>query len=239
MVGLGTIINTALVIAGGIVGLLFGKFISQRFQDILRSTLGVSVLFIGISGALEKMLVVTDSKVSTQGTLMMILSLVIGAIIGEIINIDGLINRFGEFLKEKSKSQGDNSFIKGFVTTSITICVGAMAVVGPINDALYGDISVLLAKSLLDCILVMIMAAAMGKGCIFSALPLALIQGFFTVIAKLVEPLLTPGALSNLSLVGSVLIFSVGVNLLWENKIKVANLLPAIIIAMAAAYVGL
>ena len=122
------------------------------------------------------------------------------------------------------------------MTASLTVCVGAMAVVGSIRDGIYGDYSILAAKAVLDLIIVLVMTASMGKGCIFSAVPVGIFQGILTLLAALVEPLMTEQALSNLSLTGSMLIFCVGVNLLWGKKIRVANLLPAIFVAVAWAF---
>lgn len=237
MIGLGTIINTAAIIAGGLLGLIFGKKIPERLQDTLMKANGICVLFIGIAGALQEMFTVSDGKVSSGGTMMMIGALAIGAVIGELLNIEHHMERFGEWLKKKTKSDKDTSFVDGFVTASLTVCIGAMAVVGSINDGIYGDYSILTAKAVLDLIIIIIMTASMGKGCIFSAIPVLVFQGSITLLAKLIEPIMTETALSYLSLTGSMLIFCVGVNLVWGKKIKVANLLPSIVIAVIWAVV--
>ncbi|MBQ1208838.1 MAG: DUF554 domain-containing protein [Lachnospiraceae bacterium] len=238
MIGLGTIINVAAIIIGGLGGLLFGKLLKERFQDTLIKALGVCTMFIGISGTLEKMLTIADGGLSSNGTMMVIVSMAVGAVLGELVDLDGKLEKFGCWLKIKTGNARDNSFVHGFVTTSLTVCIGAMAIVGAINDGIFGDYSILVAKSALDLVLVMIMTASMGKGCIFSAIPVGLLQGSVTILAKLVEPLMTEGALYNLSMVGSMLIFCVGVNLIWERKIKVANMLPALVIAVVWALVG-
>ena len=142
---------------------------------------------------------------------------------------------FGVWLRRKTKSEGDNRFLEGFLTTSFTVCIGAMAVVGSIRDGVYGDYSVLTAKAVLDAVLVCVMTASLGKGCIFSAIPVVLFQGGVTLLSAFLEPVLTEQAVANLSLVGSMLIFCVGVNLIWEKKIRVANLLPPIIVAVVWA----
>jgi len=232
MIGLGTIYNVAGILIGGLLGVLLGKRIRPRFQETLMSAIGVCVLFLGIAGCLEKMFTVTQEGLSSGGTMMMIGSFAIGALLGELLNLEGRMEQFGEFLKRKTKSEGDATFVDGFVTASLTVCIGAMAVVGAIQDGIHGDHAVLMAKALLDMIIVAIMAASMGKGCMFSALPVALFQGGITVLAKQLEPLMTEQALSNLSLTGSVLIFCVGVNLIWGKKFKVANLLPTIVVAV-------
>ena len=169
--------------------------------------------------------------------MMTIVSFAIGSLIGEFLDIEGKIDSFGEFLKRKTGSGGDNKFVDGFVTASVTVCVGAMAVVGAINDGISGDYSILLAKSMLDFIMVMLLSSALGKGCIFSAIPVAVLQGSVTLLARFIAPHLTDAALNNLSLTGSMLIFCIGVNLVWEKKFKVANMLPTIIIAVIWAFI--
>lgn len=239
MYGLGTVINTAAIVVGGIFGLLFGKIIKERHRDGLIKACGISVLFIGIAGAMTGMLYLEGSALTSGRTMLIIASLALGALVGEIVNIEGAFERFGGWLKRKTGSDGDNTFIEGFVSASFTVCIGAMAIVGAINDGIYGDFSILLTKSILDLIIIMIMTCSLGKGCVFSAIPVALLQGSVTALAKLVRPLLTDAALANLSLVGSILIFCVGVNLVWGKKIRVANLLPAILFAVAIAFVPL
>lgn len=236
MRGLGTIINVAGVLIGGFIGLMAGKGLSKRFQDILTHASGISVLFIGIAGAIESMMQIVEGSLSSQGTMMIIGSFVIGGVLGELLNLEQHMEDFGIWLREKSKSNGDSTFIDGFLTTSFTICIGAMAVVGAIKDGIYGDYSILTAKAVLDTIIVCVLTASLGKGCIFSAIPVAIFQGAFTLLATFVEPLLTEQAMTNLSLTGSMLIFCVGVNLIWGKKIKVANLLPTIFVAVAWAF---
>lgn len=238
MTGLGTIINVAAIIVGGLGGLLFGKVLTERFQDTLVKALGVCTIFIGISGTLEKMMAVTDSGLSSNGTMMVIVSMAVGALIGELINLDAKMEQFGCWLKMKTGNAKDKEFVHGFVTTSLTVCIGAMAIVGAINDGIFGDYSILVAKAALDLVLVMIMTSSMGKGCIFSAIPVGILQGSVTILARVIQPLMTEVALHHLSLVGSMLIFCVGVNLIWERKIKVANLLPALVVAVVWALVG-
>lgn len=237
MIGIGTIINVAAVILGGLAGLICGNRVKKRYQDTLMMTAGVCVLMLGISGTMEKMLVLNQNALQTQGTMMMIGSLAIGAVIGEMLDIESAMEHFGDWLKKKTNSERDTYFVDGFVTTSLTICIGAMAVVGAIQDGIYGDYSVLAAKAVLDLIIVLIMTASRGKGCIFSAIPVGIFQGSITILAGFIEPFMTEQALSNLSLVGSVMIFCVGVNLIWGKKVRVANLLPALVIAVGWAFI--
>ena len=236
MIGLGTIINVAGILLGGLLGVLFGRLISPRHQDSLCKACGVCVLFLGIGGALEGMLAVSATGIESGRSLLIIASLALGALLGELINLEDGLERFGEWLKKKTGNGGDNRFTEGFVTASLTVCVGAMAIVGSIQDAMFGDYSILLTKAVLDLIIVMVLTSSLGQGCVFSALPVALLQGSVTALARLVAPLMTEAALGNLSLVGSILIFCVGVNLVWGKTVRVANFLPAVILAAAAAF---
>lgn len=236
MVGTGTLVNAAAVIIGGLLGLVLKKGIKQRFQDIVTQAIGLAVIFIGISGAMSGLLVIKGGAIETQGSMMLILSLVIGALVGEWINIEEYAIRFGEWLKHKAHSDGDSQFIDGFVTTSLTICIGAMAVVGAINDGLTGDASMLYTKAILDLVIVIIFASTYGVGVIFSVIPLVAFQGIITLLSRLIAPYLTGQVIANISMVGSVLIFCVGLNLMFKLKIKIANLLPALLVAVAYAY---
>ena len=238
MPGMGTLINAGGIILGGLLGLLFGRLLAPRLQQTLMKSCGVCVLFLGISGAMEKMLsMAADGALTSGGTMVIVASLALGALAGELINIDGAMERFGEWLKRVTGSEGDGGFVGGFVNASLTVCIGAMAIVGAIQDGILGDISTLVTKSVLDCIIVMIMTAASGKGCIFSAVPVIVLQGSVTALSRLIEPVMTTAALDNLSMVGSILIFCVGVNLVWGKLVRVANLLPAMVFAVAQAFV--
>ena len=237
MIGLGTIINCVAIIVGGVFGLLFGKLLKERVQETLQKANGICVLFIGIAGAMEGMLRLSGSTLSSGRSMLIIASLALGALVGELINIDHWVERFGEWLKIKTGNAKDKDFVNGFVTASLTVCIGAMAVVGSIKDGIEGDISILTTKAILDLIIVMVMTCSLGKGCIFSAIPVAVFQGTITALARLIKPLMTEAASANLSLIGSVLIFCVGVNLVWGKKIKVANLLPSLVFAVAISFI--
>ncbi|HBG10880.1 MAG TPA: DUF554 domain-containing protein [Clostridium sp.] len=237
MIGLSTLINVAGIAAGGLGGLLFGKKMEERYQRTLMSGAGICVLFLGIEGVMEEMVVIRQGALAGRGTIMLILSFFIGSLLGEWMNIESAMERFGEWLKRITNSGGDAKFVDGFVTASLTVCIGAMAVVGAIKDGISGDYSILAAKALLDLIIILVMTVSLGKGCIFSAIPVALFQGTITLLARQIEPFMTAQALSNLSLTGSVLIFCVGMNLIWGKMIKVANLLPSILLAVAFAFI--
>lgn len=231
MAGLGTLINALAIIVGGIIGMVFGKKIPERMQETLLKVNGTAVLFIGIGGVMSKMLTIKDGVVNTQGSMMMIGSLAIGTVVGELLDLDGWMHRFGVCLQKKTGNGSDSHFIEGFVSASLTVCIGAMAIVGAIADGIDGNHSVLFAKAVLDLIIVMVMSASLGKGCLFSFVPVVILQGSVTLLAKLIAPLITTAALNHISYVGSVLIFCVGVNLVFGSKIRVANILPAILVA--------
>lgn len=235
MIGLGTLINTALVVAGGIAGMFFGRFITPRLQAGLMKATALSVLFVGLAGALGGMLSIADGKLVSGGTAMIVVSLAAGALAGEWINLEHQIGRFGEWLKYKTGSAGDSSFVDAFVTASLTVSIGAMAIVGSIQDGINADPSTLILKGAIDALLVCIMTASMGKGCIFSAIPVFIFEGSLTLLARLIQPIMSAAAIANLSTVGAILIFCVGVNLIWERTFKVANLLPAVVVAVLFA----
>ena len=237
MIGLGTIINVAAIVIAGIVGKLFGKLLPERCQQSLNQACGICVLFLGIAGAMEGMLTIEENKLTSGGTMLIVASLAIGALLGEMLNLEDKIERFGEWLKCKTGNSKEKSFVEGFVTASLTVSIGAMAIVGAIQDGIMGDYSILVTKAVLDFIIILVMTCSMGKGCAFSAIPVAILQGSVTALASLIKPLMTEEALANLSLVGSILIFCVGINLVWGKKIRVANLLPAIAIAVGMAFV--
>ena len=236
MIGIGTIINCAAIVAGGLAGHLTGKLFGREQQDSLTKACGISVLFIAIAGAMQGMLKIDGSSLVSGKSMLVVLCLAIGTMIGELIGIENGFERFGEWLKRKTGNEGDGGFVHAFVTASLTVCIGAMAIVGAIQDGMTGDYSTLAVKAVLDLIIIAVMTSSMGKGCAFSALPVLLLEGGVTLIARLVSPLMTDKAVAYLSLIGSVLIFCVGVNLVWGKMVKVANMLPAIVFAVIAAY---
>lgn len=232
MRGLGTLINVLCIIVGGVIGCIIGDRLKKNIRETLMTMTGVGVVVLGIGGTMEKMLSITDGKLNTGGTIMMVVSLAIGTVIGELLQIEEKVKKFGEWLKVKSHSTTDNSFVNGFVSASCTVCIGAMAVIGAIQDGISGDYSILAAKGVIDAIIICVMAAAQGKGCVFSAFPVGIWQGLVTVIALLVGNFLPAASLDNLSYVGSILILCVGLNLVREKQIRVANVLPSIVVAV-------
>lgn len=234
MIGLGTLANTAAVIVGGILGLLLKNGIAKRFEKILMQALGLATLFIGIGGVLKYMLVIENNTISTQGTILLIFSLVIGSLFGEWVDIESKMERLGVKLKTLAKAKNDNRFVDGFVTTSLIICVGAMAIVGSMEDGLTGDSSTLIAKSLLDFVIVIVLAAAYGVGSVFSAVPIFIYQSSITLISALFGAIISDALIAELSFVGNALIFCVGVNLIREKTFRVANMLPAMLVPILA-----
>ncbi len=238
MIGVGTLINVSAIIAGGLFGKLFGCFLKERYQEGLNYACGICVLFIGIGGAMEGILKVSNNSIVSGGSMMITISLALGALLGEILNLEDKFESFGRWLKIKTGNAKDKKFVDAFVTASLTVSIGAMAIVGSIEDGIFGDYSILATKAVLDFIIIIVMTCSMGKGCAFSAIPVALLQGSITILAKFIKPIMTEPALANLSLIGSILIFCVGLNLVWGKKIRVANLLPSIIVAVILAYIG-
>lgn len=236
MIGLGTIVNAAAIVAGGLAGLLSRRFLKERYQETILKAMGFAIIVMALSSTLSQMFVIKISELEVQGTMMMILSLALGALLGEYINLDHWFERFGTWLRDKTGNQSDSQFIDAFVSASLTVCVGAMAVLGSIQDGISGSHDTLYAKAILDLIIIMMMTASLGKGCIFSAIPVAILQGSITLLARGAAPLMTDAAIRNLALVGNVLILCVGVNLIWPKTIRVANVLPAIVIAVLFAF---
>lgn len=236
MFGLGTIINTLAILLAGILGHYLGNYLTDRYQETLNVSCGVCVLFIGIAGALAGMLRVEDGVISSGRTMFIAICIALGALVGEIINIEQWFEKFGAWLKIRTGNAKDKKFIEGFVTASLTVSIGAMAIVGSIQDGIMGDPSILVTKAILDFVIIMIMTCSLGKGCAFAAIPVAIFQGSITLLARVIEPVMTAEALENLSLIGSILIFCVGLNLVWGKKVRVANLLPSLLFAVLFAF---
>jgi uncharacterized membrane protein YqgA involved in biofilm formation len=231
--GIGVLANVLGIVGGGLLGLGCGRLISERFQKAIMMACAVAVIFLGLTGTVKEMLQIgADGGVTLVGTNCMLASLIGGAVIGEAIDLEDRMERFGHWLQQKTGSGGDTRFVEGFVTASLTVCIGAMAVIGSINDRLLSDPSVLFAKTVIDAVIVMIMTSALGKGCIFSAISVGIFQGIIFLLAGFLEPIMTPAALKSLSAVGNILIFCVGTNIFGLPHVRIANLLPALVIAV-------
>lgn len=233
---LGVWINVAGILLGGLAGHFFGNLLKDRVQNSLSCACGISVMFIGIAGAMEGMLSVNGSVIESGSAMFVTISLALGTLVGELINIEGFFEDFGNWLKEKTGNSRDVNFVSAFVNASLTVCIGAMAIVGSIQDGITGDSSILATKAILDLIIIMVMTCSQGKGCVFSAIPVLIWEGLITICASYLAPVMTELALDYLSLVGSVLIFCVGINLVFGKKVSVANMLPGVVFAVIAAF---
>ncbi|MCR5665710.1 MAG: DUF554 domain-containing protein [Eubacterium sp.] len=237
MIGLGTIINSIAILGGAFVGSITGNLFRKEQQDALKTACGISVMFIAIASAMQGMLHIDKGTIVSGKSMLVVLCIALGTIIGEFIEIEKWIEKFGEWLKVKSGNGEDKEFVNAFVVSSLTVCVGAMAIVGAIQDGIMGDYSTLVVKSVLDFIIIAVMTSSLGKGCVFSVIPVFFFEGAITLLARLIAPLMNETAIAYLALIGAILIFCVGLNLVWGKKVRVANMLPAIIFAVAAAYI--
>ena len=218
---LGVIVNVITVIAGSLIGLLFKKGIPERVSSAAMVGLGVCTLYIGISGSL-----------CGENVLILIASVVLGAIVGTLLNIDGAINRLANTVESKFKKQGsDVSIAEGIITATLLFCVGSMTVTGSIQAGLTGDNSVLITKAMLDLVSSMMLASSLGIGVLLSSVAVFIIQGGLVLLAGLISPLMSTGAINEMTCAGSILIIMIGTNLMGITKIKVADLLPAILFA--------
>lgn len=223
---LGTLVNFGAIVIGGILGLLLKGGIPERLSKTIMNGLALCVLYIGISGTLKG-----------DNPLLIIISIAIGALIGELIDIDNLLSKFGVFIEEKFNKITNNSPIaEGFVTSSLLFCVGAMAIVGSLQSGLEGNHTVLFNKSILDGISSIVFASSLGIGVIFSAFAVLIYQGAITLLATLIQGILTTTVINSMTAVGSLLIIGLSFNMLGITKIKVANLLPAIIVPMIYSF---
>ena len=216
---MGAIVNFLSIIIGGALGLVLKRGIPKKLESALVNGVALCVLLIGIKGALEG-----------NNILITIISIAVGAIVGEALDIDAFINKFAKRIEDKlNSSGGDIKFAKGFVTATLLFCVGAMAIVGSLDSGLKGNNTTLYTKALLDGITAVVFASNFGVGVLFSSLPILLYQGGITLLASIVAPLLTTAVVNEMTCVGSLLIIALALNMLKICNIKVANYLPAIL----------
>ena len=231
MPGLGTIVNIITIIAGGTAGLVLKKYLSKRITDTVMQGVGLAVVIIGLSGALGAAFKVVDGAITSEYILLMIISLAAGALIGEAAGIEEKLETFAKFCENRFVKPGETStFAQGLIMATLIFCVGSMAIVGSIEDGINRNSDILFAKSALDGITAMILASTLGPGVLFSAVFVGVYQGLITLLALFVAPFFTGVVISQISLVGSVLIMSLGLNMLQIARIKVGNLLPAMFI---------
>jgi len=224
----GAAINAAIIIIGGVIGLLFRGRISEKISATVTRAIGLCVCVIGVSGALA------------GDIMLLVVSLMLGSVTGELINIDGRLNDLGTTLQKKISRNGrDSKFAEGFVTTTLLFCVGAMAVVGSIESGLADDQSVIITKSILDGTAAMVFASSLGFGVLFSAASVFIYQGLIEFFAGFLQNVLTASLVAQISAAGSVMILGLGANMSFGAKIKVANLLPGLLFAAAYHYIFL
>lgn len=217
----GVIVNVITVLAGACIGLLFRKGIPERVSQAAMTGLGACTLYIGISGSL-----------SGENVLILIASVVLGAITGTLLNIDGAINTLAEKVEARFKKEGKQiSLAEGLVSATLLFCVGSMTVTGSIQAGLIGDHSILITKAMLDLVSAMMLASSLGAGVLLSAVSVLVIQGSLVLLAGLIAPFMSPGAINEMTCAGSILIIMIGTNLMGITKIKVADYLPAILFA--------
>lgn len=239
MIGLGTIVNVSTILLGGFLGLVFKKILPKRLTDTVMQGVSLAVIIIGLTGALSHIFTVYKGTLQSHYTILIILSLALGGLIGEAINIEGKINTLAHYLTSKfSKNKDTKNNHQGFITATLVFCVGAMSIMGSFDDGVRGNTDILFAKATLDGIAAMIFASTMGPSVLFSAIPVGLYQGLLTITANFIAPHLTEIMISQISLIGSILILGIGFNLLGMTKIKIGNLLPAIFIPVLYAIIN-
>ncbi|HIU19188.1 MAG TPA: DUF554 domain-containing protein [Candidatus Limiplasma stercoravium] len=219
---IGTLINVAAILVGVALGLVLRRGMKPRVSQTVMQGVGLSVVLIGLSGALE-----------TENTLLVILSMVLGGVAGSLLDIQARMDRLGQWAQRRLSRGGegaDNTFAQGFVTASLVFCVGAMAVVGALDSGIRGDHSTLIAKSALDGVAAAVFASSMGVGVMLSAVPVLVYQGLIALLGTVVAPLLSDSVITEMSAVGGLLIAAIGLNMVLDKDIKVANLLPAILV---------
>jgi len=239
MAGIGTVINVAAVLSGATIGILIKGGLPKRFQDTMTGAIALCTMFIGISGAMSGLLALTEGAIETRDTMMMIGSLILGALTGEWIDIEKRLENLGEWCKARTTGGQDKggSFVEAFVNSSLLFCVGAMAIVGSLEDGLNHNYDVLFAKSIMDGVMAIVFTASLGIGVYFSVIPIIIYQGGITFLAGFVRPYLNEAVISRMSFVGSILIFALGINLLFGKKVKIGNLLPAMFYPLLLQFV--
>lgn len=223
----GVLVNVATIIIGSVIGLIFKKGISKKYTDAVMTGIGLCTMLIGVQGMLEG-----------KNVLVTIISMVLGAIIGTVIDIDGKLSKAGDFLSKKLKKEGSDktSIAEGFVTASLVFCVGSMTIVGSLESGLSGDHTTIFTKSLLDLFSSMMLSASLGIGVIFAAIFVLVFQGGLVLLSGFLAPVLSEGAIAEIICVGALMIFALGLNLTGISKFKVANYLPALVFSPVVYY---
>lgn len=230
----GTLVNAAAVIIGGLIGLVLKKGIKEAYTDGINKVLGLSVLIIGLNGVISNMFTVSDGKLSSSGELLLIVFLVVGTLIGEMLKLDDRFSRFCKGIETKFKSEG---FASGFINGTVLFCVGAMSIIGSINDGLTGDSSILLVKSALDFVNAIIFGATLGYGVIFVFIPIIIYQGGISLLAGALSGILQGELLTQICMVGYAIIMAIGLNFILVKKFKTLNMVPALILPVVYHYI--
>ncbi|MEG0833590.1 MAG: DUF554 domain-containing protein [Oscillospiraceae bacterium] len=225
---IGTLINAAGIIIGGAIGLLLKNVIPKRLESPVIVAEGVGLMFITASGVLTRMLSFDGEKLVSQGELLLLISLVVGTVIGELLNIDKGLNTCANWLENKFKVSG---FSNGFISASLIFCVGAMTIMGPINEVVNSDMSVLQIKALLDTVTSMLLAVTLGWGVLFAAVPVLAIQGMVALFANSLCDM-PQQMMSDIGMVGYAMIACIAINFILKKDIKTANMLPALVIPL-------
>ncbi len=213
---LGPIVNAVSIVLCALLGRFVLKGLPERFETIIKTAIGLSIIYLGIAGAMDN-----------ERVMLLILSMVLGSAVGEALDIDKAMNRLGMWT-ERRIGMKEGNFAKGFVSASILFCTGSMAIVGGLNSGLAGNHEMLFAKSILDGVISVVFASSMGLGVAFSAVPVFLYEGGIALGANFVKAWMTPEIITEMSAVGSLLIAAIGFNFLVKRQIKVANMIPAI-----------
>lgn len=221
------IVNAAAVIIGGLIGLAAKKVIPDSWSDIIMKGIGLANVYIGVTGALEG-----------DNTLLLILSIVLGAMIGESLRLEQRFNSLADGLQKRLDKSEGSQFAQGFVTASLLMCVGAIAIVGPLNAGLRGDYDLLLTKTAMDGITAIMLTASLGIGVLFAAIPVIAIQGSIVLLAEMLAPALTDSVVSLITCVGSVLIIGLALNMVCGVKLKILNYMPAVILPVGLLPLG-
>ena len=230
----GTLVNCVAVIIGGLIGLLLKKGIKESYAQGINKSLGIAVLIIGLNGVISNMFTVENGKLKSSGELLLIVFLVIGTLIGEILKLD---DRFNSFCKKIDSKFKDGGFASGFINGTILFCVGAMSIIGSLNDGLTGDSSVLFVKSALDFVNAVIFGATLGFGVIFVCIPMLIYQGGISLLAGSLSGILQGDLLTQICMVGYAIIVAIGFNFFLEKKFKTLNMVPAILLPVAYHYI--
>ncbi len=230
----GTLVNAAAIVAGGAIGLLFKKSIKESFADSINKSLGLAILIIGLNGVISNMFTVDDGKIASGGELLLVIFLVIGTLIGELLRLE---DRFKNFSDGIEKKFGKGGFSAGFISSTLLFCIGAMAIIGALNDGLKNDSSILFVKSALDFTTAIILGATVGFGVMFSSIPILLYQGGITLLAGALGGLLQGELLEQVCFVGYAIIVAIGLNFIFDKKFKTLNMVPAIFLPIAYHYI--